>query len=73
VTALPDSTRLLRALRQTVQALDERVHSWALIGGLAVSIRVEPRFTRDIDIAVAVADDVAAEALVADLSASGSP
>jgi hypothetical protein len=34
---------------------------------------VEPRFTRDIDIAVAVADDVAAEALVADLSASWSP
>jgi hypothetical protein len=44
VTALPDSTRLLRALRQTVQALDERVHSWALIGGLAVSIRGAPLY-----------------------------
>jgi hypothetical protein len=31
-----------------------------------VSVRVEPRFTRDIDLAVAVADDRAAEQLVAD-------
>jgi predicted nucleotidyltransferase len=40
---------------------------WALVGGLAVSARAEPRFTRDIDLAVAVPDDAAAEALVADL------
>ena len=37
---------------------------FALVGGLAVSVRAEPRFTRDIDVAVAVADDQAAEALV---------
>jgi predicted nucleotidyltransferase len=42
-----------------------------LVGGLAVSIRVEPRFTRDIDLAVAVADDAAAEVLVGDLVAAG--
>ncbi len=30
---------------------------WALIGGLAVAVRAEPRFTRDVDLAVAVADD----------------
>jgi len=29
----------------------------ALVGGLAVSVRAEPRFTRDLDFAVAVAND----------------
>jgi len=37
---------------------------WALVGGLAVSARSEPRTTRDIDIAVAVPDDGAAEQVV---------
>lgn len=36
----------------------------ALIGGLAVSARAEPRLTRDVDLAVAVADDREAEAIV---------
>lgn len=36
-----------------------------------MSIRVEPRFTRDIDLAVAVTDDAAAESLVTDLVAAG--
>lgn len=44
---------------------------WALVGGLAVSVRTEPRFTRDIDLAVAVADDAAAEALVHNLHGTG--
>lgn len=43
----------------------------ALVGGLAVSIRTEPRFTRDVDIAVAVLDDDEAESLVRALSANG--
>jgi hypothetical protein len=34
---------------------------WALVGALAVGIRSEPRFTRDIDIAVAVESDGEAE------------
>lgn len=34
---------------------------WALIGGFAVSARAEPRFTRDVDICVLVADDREAE------------
>lgn len=38
---------MLSALRQTARILDERHQPWALVGGLAVSIRVEPRFTRD--------------------------
>ena len=37
---------------------------WALIGGMAISARIEPRFTRDIALAVAVSDDNKAEALV---------
>lgn len=44
---------------------------WALVGGLAVSVRSEPRFTRDIDIAVAVEDDEQAEALVLSLQQRG--
>lgn len=43
----------------------------ALVGGIAVSVRAEPRFTRDVDLAVAVADDEEAEALVARLSERG--
>jgi hypothetical protein len=33
-----------------------------LVGGLAVSVRTEPRFTRDVDLVVAISDDHAAEA-----------
>lgn len=36
----------------------------ALVGGLAVSARCEPRFTRDIDLVVGVEDDAGAEAVV---------
>jgi hypothetical protein len=35
----------------------------ALVGGLAVSARTEPRFTRDADLAVAVASDAEAKSL----------
>ena len=38
--------------------------SWALVEGLAVSARVEPRFTRDLDMAVTVETDAEAEALL---------
>ena len=44
---------------------------WALVGGLAVSARAEPRFTRDVDVAVAVSDDTAAEALASGLVTQG--
>jgi len=71
VTETSTSTHLLSALRQTARLLDERHQPWALVGGLAVSIRVEPRFTRDIDLAVSATDDGAAESLIADLVAAG--
>jgi hypothetical protein len=41
------------------------------VGGLAVSVRTEPRLTRDADLAVLVADDHDAEALVGELQARG--
>jgi predicted nucleotidyltransferase len=43
----------------------------AIVGGLAVSARTEPRFTRDADVCVAVDDDAEAEALVRSLQAEG--
>lgn len=58
-------------LRLTAEVLNALGPPWALVGGLAVSVRGEPRFTRDIDIAVAVADDAAAEHLVAELKSRG--
>ena len=44
---------------------------WALVGGFAVSVRTEPRFTRDVDLVVAVDDDRQAESFVQDLLARG--
>jgi len=44
---------------------------YALVGGLAVSARCEPRFTRDLDLAVAVEGDLEAEQLVSSLIARG--
>lgn len=67
----PETSRLLATLRLTANALEELGISWALVGGLAVSVRANPRFTRDIDLAVSVADDGAAESLVRDLKARG--
>lgn len=55
-------------LQADLRAINAR---WALVGGLAVSGRTEPRTTRDIDVAVAVADDKAAEAISWDLRNRG--
>jgi predicted nucleotidyltransferase len=69
---MADASRLNRlegALVAASAALSNR--RWALVGGLAVSVRCEPRFTRDIDLAVAVANDADAEALVRSLLNDG--
>jgi predicted nucleotidyltransferase len=71
VTELTGSTRLLTVLQRIAEGLDTLRQPWALVGGLAVSVRSEPRFTRDIDVAAAVIDDAGAEALVSSLVASG--
>ncbi len=55
---------LKEALRLVAAELGDAGHNWALIGGLAVSVRLEPRFTRDVDLAVAVVDDASAESLI---------
>ncbi len=53
------------------QALERLGFKWAMIGGLAVSARSEPRFTRDVDLAVAVFDDREAEGLIRELQQMG--
>lgn len=58
----------LRRVAADLEALD---HGFALVGGLAVSTRAEPRFTRDADLAVAVRDDAESERLVHELSQRG--
>jgi predicted nucleotidyltransferase len=62
-------TDLEAALRRVTADLDERGIRWALVGGLAVGTRAEPRTTRDIDLAVAVQNDRQAEHLVGELRA----
>ena len=59
------------ALRQISIDLTDAGVRFALIGGLAVSVRTEPRFTRDADLAVALPSDVEAEALIRTLQTSG--
>ena len=64
-------SQLEAALRQAARDLSALGVRWALVGGLAVSARAEPRFTRDIDLAVAVRDDHDAQALIAQLQGRG--
>ncbi|CAN5281983.1 nucleotidyl transferase AbiEii/AbiGii toxin family protein [soil metagenome] len=44
---------------------------FALVGGLAVSVRAEPRLTRDVDFAVAASDDAMAEGIIRALVGRG--
>jgi len=57
-------TRLEAALQRVAADLVELQAKWALVGGLAVSARAEPRTTRDVDIAVGVSDDAQAESVI---------
>jgi predicted nucleotidyltransferase len=58
-------------LRQAAADLDAIGARWAVIGGLAVAFRAEPRFTKDVDLAVAAADDREAESIVNRLQIRG--
>lgn len=58
----------LAELAEDLAALDAR---WALVGGLALAAHVEARTTRDLDVAVSVADDREAEQLVKEFRAKG--
>lgn len=64
-------TPLGAALRSISAGLQRESAEFALVGGLAVSARTEPRFTRDIDLAVATATDTAAEDLIRALIQDG--
>lgn len=64
-------SRLEAVLRCAARDLDALGRRWALAGALAVSARAEPRFTRDVDLVVAVASDDDAERLVRDLQTRG--
>lgn len=64
-------TQLESVLRRAVLDLREAGARFALVGGLAVSVRTEPRFTRDADLVVAVADDQEAEGLIRRLQSDG--
>jgi len=59
------------ALSRIQRELTEAGAPFSLIGGLAVSVRAEHRFTRDADLAIAVGDDAQAEALVLRLHNAG--
>ena len=63
--------QLFEALARILSRLEGHGANAALLGGLAVSAWTEPRFTRDIDVAVAVQTDADAERLVQSLSGAG--
>lgn len=65
------SNLVVESLRRLVHDLELLKAQWALIGGFAVSARAEPRFTRDVDVCVLVADDAAAEGIVLSLGHLG--
>lgn len=62
---------LQAVLRSAALDLDDFNLQWALVGGLAVSVWTEPRFTRDIDLVVAVTGDRDAEQAVHTLQRRG--
>jgi hypothetical protein len=60
--------RSLVAVAADLRAIEAR---FALVGGLAVAVRSEPRLTRDVDLAVAVRSDREAEHVVHELVRRG--
>jgi hypothetical protein len=68
---MPETSAPERALEAIAKVLTQLGRSYALIGGLAVSVRGEVRFTRDVDLVVLVTDDVDAEALIFELRSTG--
>ena len=64
-------TELLQLLQRVAADLNRLEVRWALVGGMAVSARTRPRFTHDLDFAIAVASDEEAEAVVRSLITEG--
>lgn len=63
--------RLVDSLQKAIVDLDAVGAAWTIVGGLAVSVRTEPRTTRDVDFAIAVSDDGEAEGLARALMRRG--
>ena len=59
------------ALVDVAERLTRRGVRFALVGGLAVSVRAEVRFTRDVDLAIVVDSDLEVENLARELTAEG--
>jgi hypothetical protein len=59
------------ALRHAVLDLHALKQEFAIIGGIAVSVRTTSRTTSDIDVAVAAVGDPEAERLIADMRSRG--
>lgn len=68
---LASSVPLVQALATVCSELSVLGVDYALVGGLAVSARAEPRLTRDVDLAVAVPDDKMAERQISALVGRG--
>jgi hypothetical protein len=66
-----ESALIEQTLAAVVVDLARNNQRFALVGGLAVSVRAEIRFTRDVDLAISVSSDAEAEALVYQLRESG--
>jgi predicted nucleotidyltransferase len=64
-------TALEASLARITSALEALDGAFALVGGLAVSVRSEPRLTRDADLVVAADDDAQAEAMIRRLADQG--
>ena len=64
-------TRLEKALIRLAEDLRAGGFRWALVGGFAVTVRSEPRSTRDIDVALAVAGEREASAAALHLRLRG--
>ena len=62
---------LIAAAAEVLSALRRENVKGCIVGGLAVSARCDPRFTRDVDIAVVVNTDEHAEALMHTLVGHG--
>lgn len=62
---------LLALAAQVLDSVRRGGRQGCLVGGLAVSVRADPRFTRDVDLAVAVDGDAEGEALIRNLSSDG--
>jgi hypothetical protein len=61
-------TGVVRSAATAAAELDRLGVGYALIGGLAISARAEPRYTRDVDFALSVPDDDRAEQILHALS-----